>query len=126
LNSAGESAYEENTPNSFKTHRINRMKQDFNDFSFKGRLDGKNCFFKIDTGSDVSILSKRLAQNGKRRIINENCYLRYPTGEKIFIETKVVAKVQLGSYSVEISLFVAEINDDCLLGIDFFKIIKII
>jgi len=61
-------------------------------------LDGKNCFFKIDTGSDVSILSKRLVQKGKRRINNENC-LRYPTGEKIFIdiESKIVAKVQLGS-----------------------------
>jgi len=71
-------------------------------------LERENCFFKIDTDSDVSILSKRLAQKGKRRIINENDCLRYLTGEKIFIESKIIAKVQLGSYSVEFPLFVAK------------------
>jgi len=39
--------------------------------------------------------------------------------------TKIVAKVYLRSYMVEISLFVAEINDDCLLGVGFLKMINL-
>jgi len=66
-----------------------------------------------------------MAQKKKRRIINENYCLRYPTGEKIFIESKIITKIQLGNYSVEVPLFVAEINDDCLLGVDFLKIINL-
>jgi len=73
-------------------------------------LDDEMCSFKIDTGSDVSILSNRLAWKQKRKIVNENCYLRYPTEEKVFVKSKVFATVQLGRYSVKIPLFIAEIN----------------
>jgi len=51
--------------------------------------------------------------------------LKYPTGEKISIEFLVKAKIEIGSYSVEIFLFIAEINDQCILGIDFLKMINL-
>jgi len=74
-------------------------------------LDDEMCSFKIDTGSDVSILSNRLAWKRKRKIVNENCYLRCPTGGKVFVKSKIFATVKLERYTVKIPLFIAKIND---------------
>jgi len=46
--------------------------------------------------------------------------VRYPTGKKIIVKDKVFAEVRLGSYIVEIPML-ADINDNCILGVDFFK-----
>jgi len=47
--------------------------------------------------------------------------LRYPTREKVVIKEKVFVKVRLGKYIVEIPMLVANINDSCILGVDFLK-----
>lgn len=52
-------------------------------FSFIGKINGKPCSFKIDTGSDVSVLSARLSVPLRWERI-ESSELRYPTGEKVF------------------------------------------
>jgi len=36
------------------------------DFYYYGKLDDKDCRFKIDTGSDVSIVNKRMSNFGKK------------------------------------------------------------
>lgn len=51
--------------------------------------------------------------------------LRYPTGEKVLVKCKVFSKVEIGKYFVKIPMFVAEINDECLLGVDFLKKINL-
>ncbi|XP_071579863.1 uncharacterized protein [Temnothorax nylanderi] len=61
-------------------------------------LDGNECCFKIDTGSDVSILSRRIVKEGKHIIQIKDNSLRYPTGEVVPIEFKVMAKVLLGRW----------------------------
>jgi len=91
------------------------------DFYFTGQLDNKNCIFKIDTGSDISIVNRNLITSNKVKYKLNNCSLRYPTGEKVIIKEKVFVKVRLGKYVVEIPMLVANINDNCILGVDFLK-----
>jgi len=61
--------------------RISKIKK--NSFTYKGNIDGEICLFKIDTGSDVSVVNGKLIRGPKRRYEMENCYLKYPTGKTI-------------------------------------------
>ena len=92
---------------------------------FKGRADGKECSFKVDKGSDVTIINSKFVTKEKRKILSEHLNLRYPTGEKVPVESQVEIKVEIGKYVVQVPMFVAEINDDCLLGVDFLKIVNL-
>lgn len=48
-----------------------------------------------------------------------NSNLRYPTGEKVPIEFHIKARIEIGTCSLDMLMFVAEIQDDCILGADF-------
>lgn len=98
----------------------NRNKN-FHNFYYRGKVDKKNCTFRIDTGSDVSIVSKSLVSKGRERLPSGGVNLKYPTGEDVPVEFKVKLKVQIGKISKEILMFVADIKDDCLLGVDFLR-----
>jgi len=98
-----------------------KTENNLKDFCFTGELDNKGCIFKIDTGSDVSIVNKNLIPLNKVKYELNNCNLRYPTGEKVVIKEKVFVKVRLGKYIVDIPMLVANINDNCILGVDFLK-----
>jgi len=103
--------------------RISRIKKNF--FCYKGFIDGKTCFFKIDTGSDVSVVSERLIGGSKSRCKIENCFLRYPTGETISVKFRVNVEIGLGKYLLEIPMLVADISDNCILGTDFLEKLKL-
>lgn len=105
-----------------KISRISRIK---NFFSYKGKLDGELCIFKIDTGSDVSVLSEKLVRGPKEHFEVENCFLKYPTGETITVKYKVIVEIELGKYLLDIPVLVANISDDCILGVDFLEKIKL-
>jgi len=96
------------------------MKEKKRSFCYKGLIDKRVCIFKIDTGSDVSVISSRLMDSSKQRIpLDRSCCLEYPTGEEVSVEFKTKVFVELGKFSVEFTMFVANISDDCLLGTDF-------
>jgi len=95
-------------------------------FCFEGLIDKRVCMFKIDTGSDVSVISSRLIDSSKRRIpLERSCCLKYPTGEEVSVHFKTKVFVELGKFSVEFIMFVADIDDDCLLGIDFLSTVRL-
>jgi len=87
-----------------------------------GTLDGERYFFRVDTGSDISILCSRKVSKEKKKVFIRNLNLRYPMGEEVIFKYKALAKIQLRKYSEEIPLLVAEISENCLLGIDFLKV----
>jgi len=59
-----------NTPKLFSSlFRINRIKTKNNYFYHRGKIDGKKLFFKIDTGSDISILNSSLVEREKKEIL---------------------------------------------------------
>jgi len=85
------------------------------------KIDNKNCIFKIDTDSDISIVNRDLIASNNVKFELNNCSLRYPTGEKVVIKEKVFANVRLDKYIVEIPMLIANINDSYILGVNFFK-----
>jgi len=91
------------------------------DFCFEGKLNKKKCLFRVDTGSDVSVVNCKFIKNFERKLPINGYRLRYPTGEDVVVESKVDVRVELGKHSVEICMFVSKISDDCLLGVDFLK-----
>jgi len=101
--------------------RNDKTENNLKDFYFTGQLDNKSCIFKIDTGSDVSIVNRNLIPLNKVKFELNNCNLRYPTGEKVVVKEKVFVTVRLGKYRVEIPMLIANINNSCILGVDFFK-----
>lgn len=114
----------DNSPNSTEFN-VNRINNNCDNFCFAGKIDKNKCVFKIDTGSDISILNSRLVRAEKKRIHVENCNLRYPTGEKVSVGPKVNVEVQIGKFNVVIPMFVAEIRDDCILGVDFLRTVNL-
>jgi len=77
----------------------NKTENNLKDFYFAGQLNNKNCIFKIDTGSDISIVNRNLIASNKVKFELNNCCLKYPTGEKVVIKEKVFVKVRLGKCS---------------------------
>jgi len=75
-------------------------------FCFVGQLNNKNCVFKIDMESDISIVNKSLIAPNKIKFKLSNCNLRYPTGEKVVVKDKVFVEVRLDRYIVEIPMLV--------------------
>jgi len=112
--------YESQSPkvNYFCLNRVKRLNEDF---CYKGKLNGKICSFRIDTGSDVSIINNKFIEGTERKFDVKNCKLRYPTGENVSVSFKIDTEVELGKFSVKIPMFVSGISDDCLLGIDFLR-----
>ena len=121
LHGAG-SANVEKVPNISQCARISKTE---NCFYYKGNLDGRICRFKIDTGSDVSVLSEKFLKEPKEHLEIKDFCLRYPTGELIKVKYKVNVLIKLGKHKVEIPVIVANISDDCILGIDFLEKINL-
>lgn len=110
------------TPNiNFKLRRVQNREL----FCYERKLNGKSREFKIDMGSDVSILSSNLMNNLEIRNVEKNIRIVYPTGEIVPIHSRAIVKVELGKFSLELPMFVANISDDCLLEIDFLFLIGI-
>jgi len=101
---------------------VNRVKEDL--FCYGWMVDNNNYTFKIDTGSDVSILKRSLVKEPKRQFEVNGTYIKYPTGEVVPVQFKVIVKVELGKYSLSVPMLVADISDDCILGADFLKMIN--
>ncbi|EFN86563.1 hypothetical protein EAI_16709, partial [Harpegnathos saltator] len=88
-------------------------------------VDGEVCNFRIDTGSDISLLSGNLVKTYRQRFPVRNYFLKYPTGEEVIVYYKVLARVDVGRHKVEFPFFVADISDDCILGVHFLKKIQL-
>jgi len=75
--------------------RNDKIENNLKDFCFAGQLDNKNCIFKIDTSSDISIVNRNLIASNKVKFELNNCSLRYSTGEKVVVKEKVFVEVDL-------------------------------
>jgi len=63
--------------------KIIRISENADLFIFRGKINDKFCDFKLDAGSDVTVINSRLVDVSEKRIPLENERLRYPTGEKV-------------------------------------------
>jgi len=89
-------------------------------FYVKEKINKKNCIFKVDTGSDVTLIREGLLEFTKWQVSrNKSFNFRYPTGEKVPVKFEVRVSVELGEFSIKFSVYVVDIKDDCLLENDF-------
>ena len=113
---SGADSMKEQAPITFKTGRIGILKERF---SYFGILNGRECLFRIDTGSDVSIVNQRFIDLKENSLALGNCKLKYPSGEIVPIKSRFLVKLSLGKFLMEMPMYVMEMEEDCLLGDDF-------
>ncbi|GBM04418.1 hypothetical protein AVEN_179864-1 [Araneus ventricosus] len=80
----------------------------------------------VDTGANVTLLRTDLAQKLKEQLIYTapNISLKTATGEKTEIRGKLDASIECGSRKFHHRIYVADITDPCILGLDFLQKFK--
>ena len=96
-----------------------RVLRNLKAFEFDGTVDKKSCILKIDSGSNVTILNSKFVEPRCHWIPLDGPNLKYPTDEDVSIKFKTAVRIDLGQHSVQMIVFVADIDDDCILGYDF-------
>ncbi|KFM71098.1 hypothetical protein X975_15361, partial [Stegodyphus mimosarum] len=88
-----------------------------------GKINGIPCNMTIDTGANVTIIQKDLAQQLESKLIWTPPCVTHQTvsGEKINIEGKLNVNITFGSAAYHHTAYVAEITDPCILGLDFLR-----
>lgn len=79
--------------------------------------------FKLNTGSDVSIVNINIVNRDICHFSICEEKIVYPTGGKVLVQFKSKYSIILGNFSVDM-IYAVEIEDDCILKIDFFQKIK--
>ncbi|GFW01317.1 retrovirus-related Pol polyprotein from transposon 412 [Trichonephila clavipes] len=88
-----------------------------------GHVNELPCNMIIDTGANVSIIRNDLAQKLKEKLIwtPPRVVLQTVTGENIDIHGKLKVKIQFGDTTYQHAVYVADIADPFILGLDFLK-----
>ncbi|GFY26680.1 retrovirus-related Pol polyprotein from transposon 412 [Trichonephila clavipes] len=88
-----------------------------------GHVNELPCNMIIDTGANVSIIRNDLAQKLKEKLLwtPPRVVLQTVTGEKIDIHGKLKVKIQFGDTTYQHAVYVADIADPFILGLDFLK-----
>ncbi len=88
-----------------------------------GTLDGSGCQITIDTGSNISIIRPDVLRRGeiKKRMEPVDSCLRTVTGEKTPIRGRIQLQLGMGSFQAPHEMWVADISDECILGLDFLQ-----
>ncbi|GBL97483.1 hypothetical protein AVEN_162945-1 [Araneus ventricosus] len=93
-------------------------------------LEGSICDIPrlclVDTGTNITLLRADLAHKVKERLIytSLNLTLKIATGEKSKIRLKLDASIECGSRKLQHRVYVADITDSCILGLDFLQKFK--
>ncbi|GBO01645.1 hypothetical protein AVEN_68076-1 [Araneus ventricosus] len=76
----------------------------------------------IDTGANATLLRTDLAKKLKELIYTApNISLNTATGEKAEIHIKLNATIECGSRKFQHGIYIADITDPCILGLDFLQ-----
>ncbi|GBM61112.1 hypothetical protein AVEN_209835-1 [Araneus ventricosus] len=89
----------------------------------EGSICGIQCLMLVDTCANVTLLRTDLAQKLKEKLIytDPNISLKTATGEKTEIRGKIDASIEGGSRKFHLIIYVADITDSCILGLDFLQ-----
>ncbi|GBN56664.1 Retrovirus-related Pol polyprotein from transposon 297, partial [Araneus ventricosus] len=94
-----------------------------NGLYLEGSICGISCLMLVDTGANVTLARTDLAQKLKENFIYTapNISLKTATGEKTEIHGKLDAAIECGSRKFQHRIYVADITDPCILGLDFLQ-----
>ncbi|GBN64519.1 hypothetical protein AVEN_146716-1 [Araneus ventricosus] len=84
------------------------------------------CFLLVDTGTNITLLRADLGRKLKEQLIytSPNMTLTTATGEKAKIQGKLDASIECGYRKFQHRVYVADITDSCILGLDFLQKFK--
>ncbi|GFW62057.1 retrovirus-related Pol polyprotein from transposon 412 [Trichonephila clavipes] len=107
----------------FQACQISTKSTGENGIFIMGHVNELPCNMIIDTGANVSIIRNDLAQKLKEKLIwtPPRVVLQTVTGEKIDIHGKLKVKIQFGDTTYQHAVYVADIADPFILGLDFLK-----
>ncbi|GBN05495.1 Retrovirus-related Pol polyprotein from transposon 297 [Araneus ventricosus] len=94
-----------------------------NGLYLEGSICGILCLVLVDTGAYITLVRTDLAQKLKGNFIYTapNISLKTATGEKAEIHGKLDAAIECGSRKFQHKIYVADITDPCILGLDFLQ-----
>ena len=88
-----------------------------------GRVEGASCDMVIDTGSNITILRpdvlKRASKDADVDVHPVNSLLRTVTGETTPVRSRGKLAIQIGNFKVVHDVWIADIENECILGLDF-------
>ena len=85
-----------------------------------GTMDGNHCIFTIDTGSTITIVRPDVLPREKKENLQPvSGWLRTVTGERVPFRGKSELTMQIGSTRATQHIWVADIQEWCILGMDF-------
>ena len=88
-----------------------------------GSVEDHPCHLTIDTGSNISIIRPDVLSKQKQTLIQPvSQSIRTVTGEKVPIQGKGDLCVKIGSQEGVHPMWVADIQDECILGLDFLEL----
>ncbi|GBN09181.1 hypothetical protein AVEN_186923-1 [Araneus ventricosus] len=93
----------------------------------EGSICGIPCLFSVDTSTNITLLRADLACKLKERLIYTGpnlTLIKTATGEKAKIQGKLDASIEFGSRKFQHRVYVADITDSCILGLDFLQKFK--
>ena len=88
-----------------------------------GSVGGNSCILTVDTGSNISIVHPEILQRSSIRATIQpiESQLRTVTRETAPILGRTSVQLTVGSFQAEQEMWVAEIADECILGLDFLQ-----
>ena len=94
-----------------------------NSFVISGNIEGASCDMVIDTGSNITILRpdilQRVSKDADIDVHPVNCLLRTVTGETTPVRNRGKLALQLGNFKAVHDVWIADIENECILGLDF-------
>ena len=85
-----------------------------------GMISGASCEITVDTGSNISIVRPDLLSGVNQDLFQPvHSYIRTVTGEQAPIHGKGRLELGIGPLVIPQELWVADIQDQCILGLDF-------
>ena len=88
-----------------------------------GVIEGNSCQITVDTGSDISLIRPDVLKcelEGPMTPVKDS-RLRTVTGTTTPLQSKAELKLQLGNLTAHHTFFLADIADECILGMDYLK-----
>ena len=93
-----------------------------NSLTVSDSVNGAACEITVDTASNISIVRLDILGGLDQDLIEPvNSCLRTVTGERAPIDGKGQLQLGIGSLLVPQELWVADIHDDCILGLNFLQ-----
>ena len=88
-----------------------------------GSVKDHPCHLTIDTGSNISIIRPDVLSKQRQTFIQPvSQFICNVTGEKVTIQGKGDLRIKMGSQEAVHPVWVADIQDECILGLDFLEL----